>query len=86
MKQWGVNYLDTYSPVGNWMSIRVILTLIILIEPRNKSMEFSLAYIQDKVKIEIFMEIPIGFGVEVPQPREWIISMNWKHTVLRKQS
>ena len=30
MQQLGVDYLDTYSPVVNWMSVRSVLTLIIL--------------------------------------------------------
>ena len=28
--KWGVNYWKTYSPVVNWMSVKAILTMIII--------------------------------------------------------
>ena len=70
MQHWGVNYWDTYSPVVNWMSIRSMITLIFLIDIHTKSVYFVLAYTQADVKSEIFMEIPIGFGIEGVHPRE----------------
>ena len=69
MNQWGVNLWETYSPVFNWMSVRAILTLSILRYLHTKSIYFVLAYTQDCVKSDIFMEIPIVFGVEGVQPR-----------------
>ena len=50
-----------------------MLVLIILIELDTKSIDFVLSYTQDTVKSEIFMELPIGFGVEGVHPREWVI-------------
>ena len=70
MQQWGVNYWETYFPVVNWMSIRAMLTLSILREIHTKSVDFVLACTQADVKTEIFMEIPIGFGVEGYHPKE----------------
>ena len=66
----GANYWDTYSPVVNWMSVRSMLTLIILRELHIKLVDFVLAYNQYDVKTKIFMELPIGFGVEGYHPRE----------------
>ena len=42
---------------------------------RTKSVDFVLAYTQADVKSEIFMELPIGFGVERSHPREWVIRL-----------
>ena len=36
MNQWGVSYWDTYYPVANRMSIRAMLTMIILRELYTK--------------------------------------------------
>ena len=47
----------------NWMSVRSILTKIIIRELHTKSVDFVLDYTQSNVKTEIFMEILIGFGV-----------------------
>ena len=51
------------------MSIRDMLTLIIIRELHIKSVYFVLAYTQDVVKIEIFMELLIGLDVRVPTQR-----------------
>ena len=44
MHQWGVNYWDTYYPVVNFMSVREIITISILVELHTKSVYFVLAY------------------------------------------
>ena len=72
MRQWGLNNRETYSPVVNCMSIRAMLTLTIIRELHTKSVDFVLAYTQADVKSEIFMELPIGFGVEGSHPKEWV--------------
>ena len=45
-----VNYLDTYSPVVNFMSVRSMLTLSILRELHTKLVYFVLAKNQAGVK------------------------------------
>ena len=60
MQQWGVNYWETYSPLLNFMSIRAILTLGIIIELHTKSVYFFLAYTQADVNRYIFV-IPHRF-------------------------
>ena len=72
-KKCRVNYWETYSQVVNWVSIRAIITQIILRELHTKSVGFVLAYTQAEVTSEIFMGIPIIFGVERFHPREWVI-------------
>ena len=71
----GVIYWDDYFPVVNWISVRAMLTLSILQKIHTKSVDF-LAYTQDNVKSEIYMEIPLGFGVDGSHPREWFIRPN----------
>ena len=76
MQQWGVIYWDTYSLVVNWMSVRSMLTLIILRDIHTKLIYFVLAYTQIDVKTDIFVELSIGFGVEGVHPREWVIRLS----------
>ena len=73
MHKWVVNYMDTYSPVFNWLSVSSMLALSILRELHAMSVDFVLAYTQSDVKSEIFMELPIGFGVEGYHTREWFV-------------
>ena len=60
----------------NWISVRSILTPIILRELNTKSVDFVLVYAQADVKSEIFLELPIVFGVKVDHPIEWVIRMD----------
>ena len=48
----------------NWMSVGSMITLSILREIHTKSVYFAPAYTQADVKTDIFMELPINFGVE----------------------
>ena len=57
----------------NLISVRDILTLIILRYIHNKSVYIVLAYTHSDVKSEIFMELPIGFVGEGAHSREWVI-------------
>ena len=53
-----------------------MLTLSILIEIHTMSVYFVLYYTQAYVKTEIFMELPISFGVERYHPREWVTRLD----------
>ena len=52
------------------MSVRAMVTLIILRELHTKSVDFFLVYTQADVKTYILMELPIYFGVEGYHPIE----------------
>ena len=60
------------------MSVKAMLTLIILRELHTKSVYFVLTYNQADVKLEILMELPIGFEVEGDHPREWVTRLDKK--------
>jgi hypothetical protein len=60
-QEWGVNYWETYSPVVNWSSIRLFLTLSLLAGWHTRQLDFVLAYPQAPVECDLYMEIPRGF-------------------------
>lgn len=62
MTQWGVNYWETYSPVVNWMSVCLMMTMSILFKLDTRSIDFVLAFPQDPLGIEIFARLPQGFA------------------------
>ena len=53
-----------------------MISLIIIREIHTKSVSFVLSYTQDDVKIDIFMEPPIGFVVEESHPIKWFIILD----------
>ena len=60
MQIYGETYLDTYAPVVNWISIRMMLTLSIIHSLYTTSIDFTLAFPQADVETTIYMEIPLG--------------------------
>jgi len=65
MQVYGENYWDTYAPVVNWISIRMMLTLSIIHNLYTTSIDFTLAFPQAEVETTIYMEVPLG--CEVPE-------------------
>lgn len=66
IQQWGVNYWETYSPVVNWISMRLLLSIAIMNDLPTTAIDFVLAFPQADLGLEeqVFMEIPIG--MEIP--------------------
>jgi hypothetical protein len=57
----GVNYWDTYAPVVCWMSIRMMLVLTLAKKIHSRSIDFTLAYPQADLDVDIYLELPLGF-------------------------
>ena len=68
------------------MSSRDMLALIILRDIHTKSVDFVLNYTQADIESGIFIELSIGFVVEVVHPREWVIRPNKNIYVLKYTS
>ena len=65
MQQYGENYWDTYAPVVNWASVRLMMTFALINKMHSRSIDFTLAFPQADTDVDIFMELPIG--VDVPK-------------------
>ena len=65
MQEYGKNFWDTYDPVVNWSSVRLIITFALLNKIHLRSTDFILAFPQADTDVDIFMELPIG--VDVPK-------------------
>jgi hypothetical protein len=76
MQQWGVNYWETYAPVVNWFSIRTLLALSIIHKLESRSIDFTLAFPQADLDIDVFMELPIGFEVPGGKSKEYVLKLN----------
>jgi hypothetical protein len=57
-QEYGVNFWETYSPVVNWFTIRLFLTLAILMAWHTRQIDFVLAFPQADVECDIYMAIP----------------------------
>ena len=61
MQTYGENYWDTYAPVVNWISNRMLMTSSILFNLHTRSIDFTLAFPQADPDVTIYMELPFGF-------------------------
>lgn len=60
MSVYGEHYWETYSPVVNWMSVRMMLIFAEINKLHTRSIDFTLAFPQADIKADIFMEPPLG--------------------------
>ena len=54
----GIDYFETYSPVVQWMSVRTILILVIVLGLDNRQIDYTAAFMQAPIKHDVFVEIP----------------------------
>ena len=60
MKQWVVNYLETYATVENWISARSLFALESIHEFPSISIEFVFYFPKLDLDVDIFMELLLG--------------------------
>jgi Reverse transcriptase (RNA-dependent DNA polymerase) len=59
----GINYWETYAPVAQWSTIRVVLTIALQKSWCTKQLDFVQAYPQAPVETDLYMSIPKGYQV-----------------------
>ena len=64
MQRWGDNYWETYSPVVNMLSVRLLLAICHIHGLDSKAIDFVLAFPQADLDIDIWMELPEGMVPE----------------------
>ena len=75
MKQWVVNYWEIYAMVTNWISVRSILAIANIHELTTISIDCVLAFPQDDLDVDVFMDITLGKRVDRIRG-EWILKLN----------
>ena len=54
----GVDYYETYSPVVQWMSVRTVLILMIVLGLENRQIDYTAAFMQAPIEHDVFIEMP----------------------------
>ena len=79
MQEWGANYWETYSPVVNMLTVRLLLALCNIHKLESNSIDFVLAFPQADLDVEIWMELPIGFVIDEAaygECRSYVLKLN----------
>ena len=74
MHENGINYLEMYVPVVQWMRIRIMLTLSAIKNLYTKSIDFVLVYQQANLDVNIYMELQQGFNMG-PESGRYILKI-----------
>ena len=59
-QEYGIHYTETYSPVVNWFSVRLIMILSIINKWHTRQIDFVLAYPQAPLEYDNYMKLPHG--------------------------
>jgi hypothetical protein len=59
----GKHFWETYSPVVQMTTVRLMLTLSLLLRLHTGSIDFTLAFTQAPIDVETFIELAAGFSV-----------------------
>ena len=80
MQKWGDGYWETYSPVVNMLSVRLIFTITKIHKLESKAIYFVLAFPQADLKEDIWMNLPIGFQIygqtKADSDRHYVLKLN----------
>ena len=60
----GVDYLEIYAPIAAWSTVRMVMNIAIQQKWSTRQVDFSNAFVQEKLKEEIFLELPGMFSEE----------------------
>ena len=60
----GVDYFETYAPVVQWMTVRLVLIMTILLNLENKQIDYTAAFLQAPLDHDVYVDMPKLFTVE----------------------
>ena len=64
MQRWGVDYWETYAPVVNSISVRLLIALLVIHKLETKSIDFVLSFPQADIDRDVYMELPCDLNLE----------------------
>ena len=62
----GEDFWETYNPVANWASIRLLLTMALVNKLPTRQIDFFQTYTQGTVEKDMYMAIPRGCEASTP--------------------
>ena len=75
MKQ-GIHYNETYVPVANWSTVRLVMTLVTAFNWHTVQLDYVQAFPQAPVEKPIYLKIPIGFRMSKGHPNDYVLQVN----------
>ena len=58
----GQDYFETFAPVVQWLTVRLILIMTILLGLENKQIDYTAAFVQAPIDTDVYIEMPRLFA------------------------
>ena len=58
----GRDYFETYAPVVQWLTVRLILVMTIIMGLENKQIDYTAAFVQAPIDTDVYIEMPRMFS------------------------
>ena len=68
-QEYGINYFETFAPVIQWSTIRLLLILILTSNWKTRVIDYTNAFPQDNIDTDIYVELPALFGSKIGQDK-----------------
>ena len=81
----GIDFTESYSPVVQWTSIRLILILSLVLNWQTVQTDYTNAFAQSKLAAEVYMEIPKDFMTS-DKNNDYVLKLNKSLYGLRQAS
>jgi hypothetical protein len=56
-----VDYFDTYSPVVNWTTVRLMLVLSAILKLHTKQVDYTAAFLHAPIEEDVYVDMPRTF-------------------------
>jgi hypothetical protein len=60
----GRDYFETFAPVVQWLTVRLILVMTIIMGLENKQIDYTAAFVQAPIDTDVYIEMPRMFSTE----------------------
>ena len=70
----GIDVFETYAPVVQWSSVRLCFILSTILGLASRQVDYTNAFVQAKVKSDMFVELPKGF--DPPSDNSVVLRLN----------
>jgi len=72
----GIHYEETYAPVANWSSVRLLFTLITALKWHSIQLDYVQAFPQAPVEKPLYLKIPTGFRMSQGNPKDFVLRVD----------
>ena len=68
-----MHYDETYFPIANWLSLRLLLTIVTGFNWHSVQINYIQAFPQVSIEKPIYLKIHVGFRMSKRHPKDFVL-------------